>query len=555
MVHQALTPLEPGDPRKMGSYQLVARLGAGGMGAVYLGRSSEGQQVAVKVIRPELSDDPSFRERFRREALAAARIAGVCTARVHCADLDGSRPYLVTDFIKGPTLHGYVETQGPITDRALLRALAVGLLEALVAIHAASIVHRDLKPGNVILAADGPKVVDFGIAHALELTSITHAGTIVGSPAWMAPEQLETSDVTAAADVFAWASTMHFAATGSPPFGVGRPEVILYRIAHTSPDLRPIPDFLRGPMAIAFSKDPKVRPTASALLSALAPDETSALSSPSSIATAVLAETWRVEDREAPGAGQQTIAPAPSRRGPPLVAFGAVGIVLVFIAVVAWGLRSRSGDSNAGAVPSTAVPSTAVPATDVTTATVSPTLSVSTTAPPIATTTLRPAPLDSGSALAEVAARYPKSTRSAIVPQADGDLVAIGYGQGAVIYRYVDGEWVLRGTVTFSEAVDTDVPIDVADVTFDGQPDFLIHLQTGNSKGGSVVSAHSRAWKVVPFLNDSGVAEPWRTGATITSGRLLTYAVGSRAAEPWLYSAQGGYLYRNLGPGRGGVGE
>lgn len=534
----------------MGSYQLVARLGAGGMGAVYLGRSSEGQPVAVKVIRPEFSDDPSFRERFRREALAAARIAGVCTARVHCADLDGSRPYLVTDFIKGPTLHGYVETRGPITDRALLRALAVGLLEALVAIHAASIVHRDLKPGNVILAADGPKVVDFGIAYALELTSITHADTIVGSPAWMAPEQLETSDVTAAADVFAWASTVYFAATGAPPFGVGRPEVILYRIAHTSPDLQPIPDFLRGPMAIAFSKDPKVRPTASTLLSALAPDETSALSSPSSIATAVLAETWRVEDREAPGAGQQTIAPAPSRRGLSLVAFGAVGIVLVFIAVVAWGLRSRSGESSAGAVPPTAVS-----ATDATTATVGPTLPTSTTAALTATTIFTSAPVDSGTALAAVRARYPTSTRSAIVPRDDGDLVAIGYGQGAVIYRYVDGAWMLRGTVTFSEAVDTDVPIDVADVTFDGQPDFLVHLQTGNSKGGSVVSAHSRAWKVVPFLNDSGVAEPWRTGATITSGRLLTYAVGSRAPEPWLYSAQGGYLYRNLGPGRGGVGE
>ena len=550
MVDQALRPLEPSDPRQMGSYQLVARLGAGGMGAVYLGRSSEGQPVAVKVIRPEFSDDPSFRERFRREALAAARIAGVCTARVHCADLDGSRPYLVTEFIKGPTLHGYVETQGPITDRALLRALAVGLLEALVAVHAASIVHRDLKPGNVILAADGPKVVDFGIAHALELTAITHAGTIVGSPAWMAPEQLETSDVTAAADVFAWASTVYFAATGTPPFGVGRPEVILYRIAHTSPDLRPIPDFLRCPMAIAFSKDPKVRPTASALLSALAPDETSALSSPSSIATAVLAETWRVEDREAPSAGQQIIAPEPSRRVPSLVALGAVGLVLLFIAAVAWGFRSRSGESSAGAVPSTAVP-----ATDATTATVGPTLPPSTTAAPTVTTIFTSAPVDSGTALAAVTARYPKSTRSPIVPRDDGDLVAIGYGQGAVIYRYVDGAWILRGTVTFSEAVDTDVPIDVADVTFDGQPDFLVHLQTGNSKGGSVVSAHSRAWRVVPFLNDSGVAEPWRTGATITSGRLLTYAVGSRAAEPWLYSAQGGYLYRNLGPGRGGVGE
>lgn len=206
LVNRELRPLEPGDPRQIGDYRLMACVGAGGMGKVYLGRSRDDRPVAVKLIRAEFANDPSFRERFRREAIAAARIEGVRTARVHGADLEGSRPYLVTDLIEGPTLDDFIRVHGAITDTALLCALAIGLLEALVAIHTADVVHRDLKPGNVILARDGPKVVDFGIAQALELTAITQAGTIVGSPAWMAPEQLEASGVTAAADVFAWAS-------------------------------------------------------------------------------------------------------------------------------------------------------------------------------------------------------------------------------------------------------------------------------------------------------------------------------------------------------------
>jgi serine/threonine protein kinase len=548
-LSRRLLPLESHDPKRIGAYRLVARLGAGGMGTVYLGRSSDDQPVAVKLIRPELADDPGFRERFRREAIAAARIDGVCTARVHGAELEGSRPYLVTEFIDGPTLQDFIQMHGPMTDPTLLRALAIGLLEALVAVHAANVVHRDFKPANVILASDGPKVVDFGIAHALEFSAITHAGTIIGSPAWMAPEQLQTSAVTAAADIFAWASTVFFAATGTAPYGLGRPEVILYRVVHAAPDLQSVPEFLRDPMAAAFSKDPQKRPEAPALLSTLIPPGTGAHTSPSSIATEVLADTWRVEEGQAPAPVGKLAALPRHRRRPAMWASISVAIILVFIGLVAWGFRNRP--TNTGALSS---PSSVPPALEPTTTGVSEASTTPTTASAM-TTTVAPVRVDPTTAFRRLAAQYPESTQSPIVPRPDGDLAAIGYGQGVAIFRYTGGDWITRGTVTLSELVDTGVAIDVADVTFDGEPDFLIHLRTGSTKGGSVVSAHSRSWRLVPFLNDSGVAEPWRTGATISSGRLLTYAVGSRVAEPWLYSAEGGYLYRNLGPGRGGIGE
>jgi len=201
----ARAPLQQTDPAWVGRYRLVARLGAGGMGVVYLAETRDGQPVAVKVLRPELADNPEFRTRFGREVTALTRIQGMCTVRVIEADTEAPKPFLVTEYADGPSLSEYVDARGPL-DPQMLYGLATGLAEALTAIHAAGIVHRDLKPSNVLLSQDGPKVIDFGIAQALDATSVTRTGIMVGSPGFMAPEQV-TGRPGQPADVFAWADS------------------------------------------------------------------------------------------------------------------------------------------------------------------------------------------------------------------------------------------------------------------------------------------------------------------------------------------------------------
>ena len=176
----ARTSLREGDPARIGQYRLTARLGSGGMGVVYLGVAPDGSLVAVKVLRPELADDPEFRRRFGREVTVLMRVRGMCTVRVIEADTDSHRPYMVTEYADGPSLAEYIHEYGPLND-TMLYGLATGLAEALTVIHAAGIVHRDLKPSNVILAQDGPKVIDFGIAQTLDATSVTKTGMLVGS--------------------------------------------------------------------------------------------------------------------------------------------------------------------------------------------------------------------------------------------------------------------------------------------------------------------------------------------------------------------------------------
>jgi serine/threonine protein kinase len=215
---------------RVGSYQLLARLGAGGMGVVYLASGQDGRPVALKVLRPEMTDDAEFRTRFSREVTALTRVRGVCTVRVLDADTTAARPFLVTEYAEGPSLAEYIDSRGPM-DPQMLYGLATGLAEALTAIHAAGIVHRDLKPSNVLLTAGGPKVIDFGIAQVLEATAVTRAGMTVGSAGYMAPEQIMGRAGTAA-DIFSWAVTIAYAASGRSPFGTGTPEVILYRILH-----------------------------------------------------------------------------------------------------------------------------------------------------------------------------------------------------------------------------------------------------------------------------------------------------------------------------------
>ncbi|WP_261570558.1 serine/threonine-protein kinase [Frankia gtarii] len=259
-------PLGPDDPRELGSYTLLGKLGQGGMGMVYLGRSEKGRLVAIKVIRTEAVGNPEFRARFRLEAETARRVARVCTAEVLDADPDAEWPYLVTEFIEGETLARYVQRNGPLAD-ANLEQLAVGVAAALTAIHSAGIVHRDLKPANVILSPFGPRVIDFGIARTVDAGSgLTGDLQQLGTPAFMSPEQIESQPISSAVDIWAWGGLIAFAATGHYPFGDASAQVLLYRALHEEPRLDDVDPALRPIVWLAMRKDPATRPSAQQLM-------------------------------------------------------------------------------------------------------------------------------------------------------------------------------------------------------------------------------------------------------------------------------------------------
>ncbi|WP_443055091.1 serine/threonine-protein kinase [Streptomyces sp. NBC_00691] len=237
------------------------------MGTVYLARSRGGRAVAVKVARPELASDPSFRARFRAEVAAARQVGGFHTAQVVDADPDAEAPWLATAYIPGPTLAALVTADGPM-DEGRLRSLGAALAEALEAIHGCGLVHRDLKPGNIVMAPDGPRVLDFGIARALESTRLTATGSAFGTPGYLAPEQALGEEVTGAADVFALGAVL-VAAAGGRPFGDGTPMGLMYRAVHEAPDLASVPESLRVLVGRCLAKDPAERPTPEEILDAL----------------------------------------------------------------------------------------------------------------------------------------------------------------------------------------------------------------------------------------------------------------------------------------------
>ncbi|MGM9387237.1 serine/threonine-protein kinase, partial [Streptomyces antibioticus] len=265
--------LSPGDPRLVGRYRIVARIGAGGMGQVYLGRSPGGRPVAVKVVRPELAGDPDFRRRFARETAAARRVNGAFTAGVVDADPEGSPPWLATVFVPGMSLGTALSEHGPWPEQPTL-VLGAGLAEALEAIHAAGVIHRDLKPSNVLLAVDGPRVIDFGISRAVETntqhTQLTHVGTVVGTPGFMSPEQLTGRTVGTPSDVFSVGAVLCYVATGTGPFGTGPANALNFRTVYEAPDLSRVPDVLRGIVADCLVQEPERRPGVAALLDRLA---------------------------------------------------------------------------------------------------------------------------------------------------------------------------------------------------------------------------------------------------------------------------------------------
>lgn len=256
----AMMRLRREDPRVVGSFRLHRRLGAGGMGVVYLGSDKKGQRVALKVIRPDLAEDQEFRSRFAREVSAARRIRGGCTARLVAADLDADRPWFATQYVPGPSLHDKVADEGSLV-AAEVAAIGAALSEGLVAVHEAGVVHRDLKPSNILLSPKGPRIIDFGIAWATGASTLTHVGTAVGSPGFLAPEQVRGAAVTPATDVFSLGATLAYASMGDSPFGHGSSEVMLYRVVHEEPQLHGVPDALAPLVRACLAKDPEERPT------------------------------------------------------------------------------------------------------------------------------------------------------------------------------------------------------------------------------------------------------------------------------------------------------
>lgn len=256
----AMMRLRREDPRVVGTFRLHRRLGAGGMGVVYLGSDKRGQRVALKVIRPDLAEDQEFRSRFAREVSAARRIRGGCTARLVAADLDADRPWFATQYVPGPSLHDKVNEEGPLSP-AKVASIGAALSEGLLAVHDAGVVHRDLKPSNILLSPKGPRIIDFGIAWATGASTLTHVGTAVGSPGFLAPEQVRGAAVTPATDIFALGATLAYACTADSPFGQGSSEVMLYRVVHEEAHLAGVPDALAPLLASCLAKDPADRPS------------------------------------------------------------------------------------------------------------------------------------------------------------------------------------------------------------------------------------------------------------------------------------------------------
>ncbi|WP_412518423.1 serine/threonine-protein kinase [Actinomadura madurae] len=309
----SLRELRPDDPTRIGRYRIEAKIGEGGMGAVYLGRDPEERPVAVKVVRAELAGDKTFLARFHDEAANAQRVASFCTAQVLEHGEDLGLAYMVTEYIDGPSLLQHVSEKGALSP-GMLHGVAVGVAAALVAIHSAGLVHRDLKPSNVLLSISGPRVIDFGIARALDMASShTRTGQVVGTPGWIAPEQITTQQVTPAVDVFAWGCLVAFAASGRNPFGQGSFQLLAARAVHADPEVDDLAAPLAGIVQAALRKDPAQRPSARDLLLALVGGAGEAA------VTTELGEAWTSPPAGDPGVTSQDVtapSPAPSPSTP-----------------------------------------------------------------------------------------------------------------------------------------------------------------------------------------------------------------------------------------------
>jgi eukaryotic-like serine/threonine-protein kinase len=431
------SPLSPDDPPMVGGYRLRAKLGSGGMGKVYLSFTPGGRPLAIKVVRPEFAEDQEFRRRFRHEITSAQRVQGIYTAPVIDANADAAVPWLATAYVPGPSLQQVVGEYGPVPLPTVFRLIA-GISEALTAVHAAGLIHRDLKPANVLLAEDGPRVIDFGIAHAADATTLTRTGVRIGTPSFMAPEQVLGHHATPATDVFALGQLAVFAATGYPPFGEGQVDALLFRITTQPPALDGCPPGLRDLAARCLAKEPAERPTLAEIIEAAryqltgAPMEFTQSWLPPSVAailtgydpaTALPASgAVRIPTELATPAVQYfeheptivqpawttpqpglTVPPVRSRSAVPIVVIIAAAVMVVLIGTVAAALilrpnRSSAGNVSAGAAISQSSGTSA--ATHATAPTVSapPTTAPAGSAPPTTTANASPPPYTSDAA-------------------------------------------------------------------------------------------------------------------------------------------------------------
>ncbi|GIH72823.1 glycoside hydrolase family 6 protein [Sphaerimonospora thailandensis] len=322
--------LRDADPRRIGPFRILSRLGQGGMGTVFLGRDADDREAAVKVIHPHWAADPDFRRRFQREVAAAQRVARFCTAAVLGAGVDGDVAYLATEYVPGPTLQEVVRARGPLSGSSL-EAVAVNVAVALQAIHNAGVIHRDLKPSNVLLSPVGPKVIDFGIAQVTE-AGVEISSVIAGTPSFMSPEQANGERLTPASDIFAWGALVAYTASGRAPFGTGSIPSILYRVIHTDPDISTLEPELRAIVERALVKDPAQRPTAQQLLDLLTGRVTPTAASIPTPAPAPLVDP--PIDREQAGEPVPTRMSSPRGRRPRFL----TGLVAAVAAVVTAGV-------------------------------------------------------------------------------------------------------------------------------------------------------------------------------------------------------------------------
>ncbi|MFC4495861.1 serine/threonine-protein kinase [Streptomyces ovatisporus] len=322
-----MAELAADDPHSVGGYRLLSKLGAGGMGSVYLARSGGGRTVAVKLIKAELAAEPEFRSRFRLEVEAARRVGERWTAPVLDADTEAETPWVATGYIAGPSLEQVISNRvqqghGPLPENSV-RTLAYGLASALLDIHGAGVVHRDLKPSNVLVTIDGPRVIDFGIVRALDAlpdSTVTNTGVVVGSPSYMSPEQIRAQQVTPASDVFCMGSVLAYAATGRPPFGStsGGMHAVMFNIAAEDPDLEGVEEPLRGLIASCLAKDPEERPAPEDVIAGVQPISTGTASAPWLPAT-LIAELGRhavqLLDTDTPPSGSGAPSGVPGTQG------------------------------------------------------------------------------------------------------------------------------------------------------------------------------------------------------------------------------------------------
>lgn len=496
------------------------------MGIVYLARTRAGTPVAIKVIRPEFAADPTFRARFAREVALGRRVDGVCIARFLDADTDAEQPYLVTEFVDGPSLAEVVTARGPFTG-AQLQALAAGLVDGLVSLHRAGVVHRDLKPGNVLLARDAPKIIDFGIAHAGDATSMTRTGHVVGSAAWMSPEQASGKEVTPAADVFAWASVMVYAATGRNPFGEGAPAAILYRVVHHEPDLSGVPEALIAPLRAAFAKDPDLRPEPSELLAMVTGGVDD---DPAAGVTRVLDVAWqpvapvaleatRARDAALAEPLTPTSTSTSERSTWTKVRNGlVVGAIALLALLAGLALASRLTDTDEPPPAPTTTP-------QATTTSEAETTTTSTSTSTTTTSTTTTVPPNVSASWAEVTDALPQGAAFSRVYEAARPLAVSAVDADVTVWEWDGESWNETGFLILDDPIDGPNALVPVELTSTGPIDFFVHL---GGERRAVVSLPDARGRIVEFalpdsrLTVSSIEEGYTAGAGVT-GRIAEF--------------------------------